>query len=288
MALEVGSQLPPYEITAKNYGAAHANKIHSDEGAAEHGFARALVPGVALYAYLTRPVADVLGTDWLARGAMSAKFIHPIYDGERACAEAKIVTVTPPSVELKLLNSEGKLSAVATATMPETLPVLDPRNYPSRALPLEDARWPATIAAVNVGDVLGSLEFKLDLAGELNRFLEDMVDDSPLYRGADAVCHPAFWIAQANEILMRNIALGMWIHTASETQHLALANGGERLSLRGRIVDAFERRGHELVTADLAVFGEAERPIAHVKHTAIIRLRNRPADKKYILPRPAI
>jgi acyl dehydratase len=271
--LGVGSQLPPYEVTAHNYGAAHANKIHSDEGATEHGFAGALVPGVGLYAYLTRPVVDALGVDWLARGAIRAKFIHPLYDGEHVRAEAKVVSADPPALELQLLNSEGKLSAVATATMPETLPVLDPRNYPSRALPPEDARWPATIAAVKAGDVLSSLEFRLDLAGELSRFLEDMVDDSPLYRSADAVCHPAFWIAQANEILMRNIAVGMWIHTASETRHLALAKDGERLSLRGRIVDAFERRGHELVTADLAIFGEAERPIVHIKHTAIIRLK---------------
>jgi acyl dehydratase len=105
-------------------------------------------------------------------------------------------------------------------------------------------------------------------------FLENMVDDSPLYRGEAAVCHPAFLIAQANEIFMRNIALGMWIHTASEVQHLALARNGERLSLRGRVVDAYEKRGHELVTADLVIFGEVDRPIAHIKHTAIIRLKD--------------
>lgn len=273
MKLEVGKTLPPYELTAKNYGAAHANKIHSDEGAAEHGFAGALVPGVALYAYLTRPVVDALGVDWPARGTMSAKFIHPIYDGEHARAEAKVVAAEPPAFELQLLNSGGSLSAVGVASLPEVLPTLDPRNYPLRALPPEEARWPATIAAVKVGDVLGSLEFTLDLAGGLQQFLEDMVDDSPLYRGAATVCHPAFWIAQANEILMRNFALGMWIHTASETRHLAPAKDGERLSLRGQIVDAFERRGHELVTADLAVFGEADRPIAHINHTAIVRLK---------------
>lgn len=273
MKLEAGQSLSPYEVIAKNYGADHANKIHSDEGAAEYGFAGALVPGVALYAYLTRPVVDVLGRDWLARGTMSAKFLHPLYDGERALATAKTVTTNPPALELQLLNSSGELSAVGAATLPEVLPGLDPRNYPSRTLPPEDARWPATIAAIKAGDVLGSLEFTLDLAGGMREFLENMVDDSPLYRGTNAACHPAFWIAQANEILMRNIALGMWIHTMSETQHLALAEDGEQLSLRGRIVDTFERRGHELITADLAVFGEAERPIAHIKHTVIIRLK---------------
>ncbi len=276
MKLEAGKSLPLYEIAAKNYGAAHANKIHSDAGAAEHGFAGALVPGVALYAYLTRPVADALGTDWLTRGAMSAKFIHPIYDGERVRAAAKVVAAESPAFELQLLNSANHICAVGAASLPGTLPELDSRDYPVRPLPPEDARWPATIASVNIGDTLGSLDFTLDLASEQTRFLENLVDDSPLYRGANAVCHPAFWIAQANEILMRNFALGMWIHTASETQHLALAQNGEQLSLRGRIVDAFERRSHDLVTADLAIFGEAERPIARIKHTAIIRLGKSP------------
>ncbi|HMV51575.1 MAG TPA: hypothetical protein PKD31_27785 [Blastocatellia bacterium] len=238
--------------------------------------ASALVPGVALYAYLTRPVADALGTEWLARGAMSAKLIHPIYDGELVRAEAKAIADDSPAFELQLLNSANKLCAVGEASLPETLPELDPRNYPALPLPPEDARWPATIAAVNIGDTLGSLDFTLDLTGEQTRFLENMVDDSPLYRGTNAVCHPAFWIAQANEVLMRNFALGMWIHTASKTRHLALAKEGERLSLRGRIIDAFERRSHELVTADLVIFGEAERAIARIKHTAIIRLGKAP------------
>ena len=60
MRFELGQVLPVYDVVAKNYGADHANKIHSDEGAAKYGFAGALVPGVGLYAYLTRPVADAL------------------------------------------------------------------------------------------------------------------------------------------------------------------------------------------------------------------------------------
>ncbi|MGH9854951.1 MAG: hypothetical protein ACREBD_34400, partial [Blastocatellia bacterium] len=101
-------------------------------------------------------------------------------------------------------------------------------------------------------------------------FLDNMVETSPIYRD---LCHPAFWIAQANEILMRNIALGPWIHTSSETQHYSIARDGERLSLRGRVVELYEKRGHELIVADLGMFGEDDRPIATIKHTAIIRLR---------------
>lgn len=277
MTFAVGKTLSSYEVVAKNYGAAHANKIHSDEGAAEHGFAGALVPGVAMYAYLTRPVADALGKDWLARGTMAAKFIHPVYDAEAMRVAATVTSVQPFSIDLQLLNSADKLCAVGRAAIPvETQNVAslqpDPRDYPSRALPSENSRWPATTASVNAGDGFGSLEFNLDLAGQ-SEFLENMVDDSPLYRGTNAVCHPAFWIAQANEIFMRNFALGMWIHTASETQHYALAEDGERLTMRGQIAETYERKAHEIVSADLAIFGEADRIIAHIKHSAIIRLK---------------
>lgn len=276
MTFAVAQTLPVYEVVAKNYGAAHANKIHSDEGAAEHGFSGALVPGVALYAYLTRPLADAFGKDWLARGTISAKFIHPIYDGEACRAEASITSIEPLGFNLQLLNSENQLCAVGSATLPVKaqdvafIPELD--DFPYSPLPPEDHRWRATIASIQDGDVFGALDFTLDLAAQ-SEFLENMRDDSPLYRGADAVCHPAFWIAQANEIFMRNFALGMWIHTASETQHFALARDGERLTMRGRVVETAERRGHEIVTADLAVFGEANRPLVRINHSAIIRLK---------------
>lgn len=273
MKLEAGMRLPRYAVTARNYGAAHANKIHSDEGAIEHGFAGALVPGVAMYAYLTRPVVDALGQDWLARGAMSAKLVHPIYDSEQAQAAAKVASADPLQFELQLFNSTGKTCATGEASMPQSLANVDAKDYPARPLPDEDGRWPATIAAIKTGDVFGSLEFTLDLRDGMEQFLADMADDSLLYRGGDAACHPAFWIAQANEIFMRNVALGMWIHTASEVQHHALAADGERLAMRGQVVDACEKRGHEIITADLAIFGEAERAIATIKHSAIIRLK---------------
>jgi hypothetical protein len=276
MKIDAGQMMPPYEVTARNYGAEHANKIHSDAGAAQHGFAGALVPGVAMYAYLTRPVVDFFGPEWLARGAMSAKLIHPVYDLERVRAEAKFIGTDPLTLELQLFNSAGKLCAAGGAGMPYVLPEIDPRDYPVRPLPSEDERWPATIAAIKPGDLFGSLDFVLDLQDGMAQFLSDMRDDSPLYRGADAVCHPAFWITQANETFIRNIALGMWIHTGSETQHHALARNGERLSLRGRVVDTVERRGHEIITADLGIFGETDRVIATVKHSAIIRLKEIP------------
>src|SRR5262247_79583 len=87
--------MPVYEVVAKNYGVDHPNKIHSDEGAAKYGFAGALVPGVGLYAYLTRPVIDALGLEWVERGSMSAKFLKPVYDGEKVQARATVAQNDP-------------------------------------------------------------------------------------------------------------------------------------------------------------------------------------------------
>ena len=83
------------EIIAHNYGADHANAIHNDEGARQHGFAGALVPGVAVYGYLMRPAVNAWGLDWLTRGAASVRFLHPVYDGERLIAEADAATPVP-------------------------------------------------------------------------------------------------------------------------------------------------------------------------------------------------
>ncbi len=270
MRLELGQELPLSQVIAKNYGADHANRIHSDEGAAKYGFAGALVPGVGLYAYLTRPVVDAIGRDWLECGAMSAKFIKPVYDGEKVLAQATVTGVDPIEFKLELLNPSGDVCAAGSASLPNSLPAIDPARYPFRELPADDQLRPATIASFSIGESLGSLEINLDLRSEAAEFLDNMVETSPIYRD---LCHPAFWIAQANEILMRNIALGPWIHTASETQHCAIAQDGERLSLRGRVVDLYEKRGHELIVVDLGMFGERDRPIATIKHTAIIRLR---------------
>jgi hypothetical protein len=263
----IGQELPCYEVIAKNYGADHANRIHSDEGAARYGFAGALVPGVGLYAYLTRPVIDALGLEWLERGAMSAKFLKPIYDGEKVQARARVAHNDPIELKLELINQSGELCAVGSANLPDSMAAPDPRAYPFRA---PSQLWPASIASFSIGDILGSVEFRLDMKGEMPKFLDNVVETSPVY---DSICHAAFWIAQANEILMRNVALGPWIHTASDARHCAVARDGERLSLRGLVGDLYERRGHELVMVDLGLFGENDRPIAQIKHTAIIKLR---------------
>ena len=252
------------EIIAHNYGADHANAIHNDAGARQHGFAGALVPGVAVYGYLMRPAVNAWGLDWLAHGAASVRFLHPVYDGERVTAQAE--STTERALSLQLLNAAPTVCAVGTATLPAKLNSVAVNDYE----PCETLLRPPTMAAFQLNEPLGSLEFTLNWHNEGAAFLANMNDPDVFYQ---RTIHPAFWLAQANEIFMRNIALGIWIHTASEIQHYELAQDGEPVSLHGRVSELYEKKGHEYLVADLAAFGEHERPLVQIKHTAIIRLR---------------
>lgn len=264
--------LPPFSIIGYNYAEAHDNKIHSDDIAAQYGFKGGLVPGVGLYAYLTHPVVAALGVDWLRRGTMSARFLKPIYHGEEAIVHTTVIALEPLTLKLELRNATETLCAVGEASLPSMNTAIHAADFPAQPLPL--AKPPASLAALPGGTTLGSLHWQLDLATiSADKFLHDVRATLPLYFGEQAVCHPAFYLAQANEILMANVQLGPWIHTGSDVQHYDLPRAGEHLSLRGNVADAFAKRGHEIVTLDLGLFGNEERPIAHLRHTAIVRLR---------------
>lgn len=267
--------LPESNLIAKNYATASDNRIHSDEVAARYGFTGGLVPGVGNYAYLTHPVVAALGREWLAHGAMTAKLLKPVYDGESVTMRGTVTDTDPLNISLELFNQAGTLCAIAQASLPAARPSLNAADYPARAMPDPAQRPPATMANLPVGMILGSREVRLDLAEIEAGFLNDMCDPLPIYRGPEAVCHPAFLLAEANQILVDNVALGPWIHTASVVQHYSLLQGGETLSLRGRVAEAFERRGHEFVVLDLGMFADGARPVAQIRHTAIIRLRER-------------
>ena len=63
---------------------ARENKIHEDDVAREYGFKGGLVPGVTVYGWLTHPVVEALGSEWLENGSFRTRFARPIYFEEPA------------------------------------------------------------------------------------------------------------------------------------------------------------------------------------------------------------
>jgi acyl dehydratase len=264
--------LPEYRVKARNTSAHGDNPIHDDTVARRYGFPGGLVPGVTVYAYLTHPLVQALGVPWIARGTASVRFLRPILDGEEVTVEGAITDRDPHAVGATVTarTAAGPCATLA-ATLPAGLPTpVNGARYPAGPLPAE--RPPVSREHLARLDALGSPETMYDMERAAD-YLASVAEALPLYRGAEGVVPPAFFLVQANRAVDQNVRLGPWIHTGSVVRHLGLGRVGERLQTRGRVRSLFERKGREYVELDLVVYaGDPGRPVAHVHHTAIYRL----------------
>lgn len=270
--LEPGRALADHTIRAHNFAEQSANKIHSDEVAAKLGYRGGLVPGVSLFAYMTVPVVREFGTDWIAHGRMTGKFIAPVYHGERVRVTAQVTADPPLQVELNLFNEQGELCAVGEASRPAAHPPVDPTRYPRRPMPA--GKIAARIDRLPAGTPLGSLQIDANGAaygGEFTTLLDEVRESLPIYAGEGAPWHPALMPMRANRLLSENVDLGPWIHTASDVRYHALPRRDEEVWMSGSVAASYVKRGHEIVSLDLAVLGDSDRVLAQMTHTAIVR-----------------
>lgn len=247
--------VPPYSVVARNIEPASDNRIHADDVAQQFGFTGALVPGVELFAYLTAPLVARWGPQWLAGGRVEVRFRRPVYDGER-------VEVVGPPEQLCLIGPDGVVRAVGAADPPGP-------QQPRRPLPAilpPTTRIPTTAVAVGP---LGSVDV-MTSTKDNEDYLDAIAEPHSYYRD-EAVAHPAGLLRLVNLILMSNVELGPWIHTASDCRLLAPAMLPATLSVRAEVTELFVRNGSSYVRYDALVLADAT-PVMDVAHTAIYRL----------------
>jgi hypothetical protein len=269
-------RLPTYEVPARNTSADSENKIHDDAVAGSFGFKGGLVPGVTVFGYLTVPIVARF-PEWLDRGSMQVRFSHPFYEGDRVVvrALAAMPGESGISIDVTAERDDGTICATASASMHADLmrgirsPITD---YQTRPLPSPETRLPARARSLIPGTVLGTLLERVDLKPDQEGILRDIGEQLPIYYTENAVAHPIVILGMANRILMRNVALGPWIHASSELTNFSAAHDGELITVRGSIADAFERKGHEFVVLDL-LLSAGDRLVQQVRHTAIYRIR---------------
>jgi acyl dehydratase len=245
---------PPYVVAARNIEPTSDNRIHADDVAQQYGFSGALVPGVDVFAYVTAPLVAMWGAEWLAGGRVDVRFRRPVYDGER-------IEVHGPADALTVRGPDGVIRAVGSAD-------LGPQQ-PRRLL----AQTPApTERAATDAVVLGPLgTVEVPTSAQDNRdYVEAIGDPHPYYRDR-AVAHPAGLLRLVNLVLMSNVDLGPWIHTASDCRLLAPARLPATLSARAEITELYDRNGSAYVRYDALVLADAT-PVMDVAHTAIYRL----------------
>ena len=249
-----------YVVTATNWATAVENKIHDDEVARRYGFGGGLVPGVTLYAYVTRPIVDTWGRAWLERGYADVRFVAPVYNGER-------VTATVEADRVELRNSEGTICVVGNAGLldehPDVPAVTDVPFPSSRPAADERTLAPGTdLSTVVHGFHAAKAEEYLSLVG----------DDLDLYRGPGAVAHPGWLLLDANDVLVQSVALGPWIHVGSRVRNVRSVADGQLVRTGARVTANFERKGHRLLELDVVTTADGE-PASIVHHTAIWRVR---------------
>jgi acyl dehydratase len=234
---------PIFRVRAVNTSADSENKIHDDRVATEYGFRGGLVPGVAVYGYMIPAVLDKLGSDWLAHGAMSVRFVAPCYEGETVLAscDGSLVTAT---AEAGSAYASGTVTLVHAGSNP-------PAAYSWHRLPLAEARPVASSESMRAGTPLGSIRETVDVP--------------------DQAGIPERLLRMANEILVRNFIMSPWIHAGSEVRHYSLVEIGRGITVTGAILECFERKGRRFAVAGMTMCAE-ERLVASVRHTFIYAL----------------
>jgi len=260
-----------YRVRARNTSVDSENKIHDDATAEKFGFRGGLVPGITIYAYMTVPIVERFGLDWLARGSMQVKFHQPFYDGEEVIVRAEVdASAQPIKIAVTAAREDGIACATALATVNDRSAWLgEPRiaDYPESPLPSLESAPEALPETLIPGATLGTLHEKLELPD--NVLLAKLDEKLPIYLGVEAIAHPFALLRMSNQILMSNFKLGPWIHAASDLINWSEARNGEVIAARGRVAQCFERKGHEFVVLDVLLTGNEARIVQQVRHTAI-------------------
>lgn len=267
--MTAGAVLASHRCTARNTATQSSNRMHDDTVAQGLGFHGGLVPGADVWAYMSRPLLDLWGLDWLEHGAMEARFRAPFYDGDDVN-----VTVTATddhnTVRVEATNSSGDICATATATRAHNAPAPNPDDFPERPLP----DWPPPPASAEhftAHPVLGTLHapWTDDTA---TPYLDAVSEDHPLLR--DGSVAPPGWLARLTDfVLVANATLGPWIFAGATLRHRGVVKRGDTVQVRARVAQLYERGGHRFVDLHLLMLTHTGRPILTGRKASIYQPR---------------
>jgi hypothetical protein len=252
-------------IVATNRATNHPNLVHNDEFAQSVGFRGGLVPGVDVYAYLTRRVVELWGRAWLIGGEAGVRFVRPVYDGD----ELEIDAATERSPDLEIVARCGReVRAILTARLESTTEYPRPDDFPEA--PLVEPRLKAACESFTEGQALGSLAVVLN-ESDCSSQLAEVGETLDLY-GRERIAHPGHLLRFADAVLSANVDLPPWLHVGSSLHHYGLVHWNDSISVRARVMATFVRNGHQFIQLDVLMVGADGRPRLRVMpYTAIYR-----------------
>ncbi len=245
------------------------NPIHSTSVAKAYGFQGALIGGATAYGWTVATIVEALGMPWLDHGWAELKFIQPMYPGDELT-----VTVTDDG-ELSLRRDDA-LCLKGTVGTGEA-PWLADLTMPTRLTPWEAATELPRLTLDNapVGQDLDArlVPWPRD---EAEAFARDTQREKlACFYGPEARLHPAWIAAQPIHWLHHSYDYGPSIHAGSRIQHRAPAYAGQVLTVAGRCVDAYERKGHHYIVNDTLLLSESGDCLSQVRHTSVFQVAKR-------------
>ena len=270
MPYSTGASIPEHRIKASIDVVDSCNRIQDDEFARRYGFRAGLVPGVSIFAYMSRPLIEVMGKDWLERGSAEVHFLRPIYEGEEIRVSGSIASVSNDgalSLDFKACNNQGATCGIGVARLHPQRPAQEPsiEDYPAGRTKLHK---PISLETLRVGDILTPLASDFTWNIHWQYCMKTIRDHHPLY---ERMMHPGWLVNRASQILASNYAVPAWIDVSSYMQNFHLLEEECPIETRGRVYDKFERDGDHFIVLNLAAF-TPEHCLATLRYTAIFRI----------------
>jgi hypothetical protein len=254
-------------VVARNTARESANAIHTEQ-AREYGFRGGIVPGVTLFGYAVRAVADEWGQQWLSSGELAMRFRRPVYDGDHLQV-VPIGVATGPVIELAIVSGEGEHCAVGEARRGTAGPP-DLADYPAGIVPDE-----LPVAEPGILGCLGPLaEWPLDTSTEAVAEYETSTGLAGAYPGL--VPPPLISSVSARILTLQYRFPGPRIHVRLHTRLFGVRPVGTPLRARGRLVGTREHNGNHYSRLDLLVADDQDVAVMHIDTESIFSLR-RPA-----------
>lgn len=265
--LEVSFFPASLNVTAKlDDDPRYKGSVHDDEVARAQGFHAALIPGAFVYDYVTRLAVRAWGMDWIARGAISARFRRPVYDGDVLTASARLGLAVHggPSAEVDVVNQEGETVLVGTIGLPQTLPNVPDISELSFTPPAEPR------PVLGVGGVVPGLRF-----GTVERVLTEedvaasrtaMANHEPIYI-ENGIAHSACIVRLTmGDVLSSYKFPQAPVFTAVETRNLTPLRAGRRISTSARVTNVFTRNGRHYFESEEFLVADGREVVArHVR-----------------------
>jgi hypothetical protein len=251
-----------------------ANEIHGDRIAKQFGFRGGLVPGVTISAYLLHPAVEAWGMDFLNRGAAHVRVGSPLYDEEPF--EVEILDQSDESYQAEIRGPDARVSATADVS----LPVAAPPPPSRRGDPLGDKAFEPPAASVATFEELqrkGCHAFRYRWTSEHNMrsYVRDESATPMLHRPDEGgYANMGFLLGTSNWVLAANAYMNPWVHLETRSQNYRAVPLGTAIITEVAIADFYEKKGHEFVDADVALYDEADDAcLATISLRAIYRLR---------------